>query len=155
MLTALLIWGLALYGAWMLITQCVRHIEHRQVYEAQPATYIFIVKNAEKSIEGILRLGMIHTVFHVRQRRMVVLDVNSDDQTSNIVQRLMAEHPCISYRYISSAQALVDILPEVCLNANRLCYVYDLRNHEALTAARRGRVWKIHEDSSEKKELEF
>lgn len=150
MLTTLVFWALAMYGAWSILTKCILHLQQKKTYSNNQESYIFIVQDLESSIEGILRLGMIRTAFRKQRRQIVVIDFHSVDQTANIVKRLMTIHTCISYRLVTSQEDLMVLLAELCLDQRGFAYVYDLRDRDVLNRATHGIVWQLPEKSAEK-----
>jgi hypothetical protein len=132
MVGALVIWALALYGATVIISQSVGRIKHRHQQHPHPLTIVLIVQNAEHQIEGTLRALMIKTAFSPRERRVLVFDVASQDETGSIVQRMTQQHHCLDYVHVSDEIDFIDQLKNVCLNSPRVGCIYDLRDHGML-----------------------
>jgi hypothetical protein len=124
---ALIFWALAVYGALVLVRQCVQRIQRRSRTNPHPLTIILVVQNAERHIEGTLRTLMVKTAFGTRERRVLVFDVASVDDTSWILQRMTTEHDCIDYVRVADDTELMQQLKDVFLKSPRVGYIYDLR----------------------------
>lgn len=144
MVGALVVWALALYGATVIVSQSVGHIKRRSERHRHPLTIVLIVQNAEHQIEGTLRTLMIKTAFSPRERRILVFDVASQDETGSIVQRMTQQHHCLDYVHVSDEIAFIDQLKNVCLNSPRVGCIYDLRDHGMLRDVTHDVAWLLN-----------
>jgi hypothetical protein len=124
---ALLFWLLAGYGAFSLVYHVSRRLQ-RRLWQRRPLTLVLVVANLEAQIEGILRLLLLRTAFGMRERRIVVFDAGSTDDTAQIVQRLCAEYDCLSYVRVSDPDQWLNELAHLCVASPHISCVYDLRN---------------------------
>lgn len=144
MVGALIIWALALYGASVIVVQSVQRLQNRYNQHPHPLTIVLIVQNAEHEIEGTLRMLMMKTAFSPRERRILVFDVASDDDTGCIVQRLTQQHHCLDYVHVSNEVDFIDELKSVCLQSPRVGCIYDLRDRGMLKDVTHDVAWLLH-----------
>jgi hypothetical protein len=141
MVEALIFWALAVYGALAVVRQCVRSIQRRAQRNPHPLTIILIVQHAERDIEGTLRTLMIRTALGTRERRILVFDVASQDDTGQIVQRMTACHDCIDYVRVADDSELLHQLKALCLQSPRVGCIYDLRVNGMVRDVTRDVAW--------------
>ncbi len=128
MLAALLFWMLALYGAGVIVRQCVTHIRNVQQHgHSHPVAFVLIVQDAERHIEGLLRSLLFKMANGARQHTIYVLDLSESMETEHIVRRLALRNPCLSYEHIQSEDDLDRGLRRICVNAPSIGCIYDLR----------------------------
>ncbi|MCL6625436.1 MAG: hypothetical protein K6T68_02475 [Alicyclobacillus shizuokensis] len=125
MVEALVFWGLALYGAVMLVWQVSQRLKRRLA--ANPLTFVFIVQDAEAHIEGVLRSLTLRTAWSTRLRRVLVIDLASVDDTPLILERLAGEHDCIHWQRAETEDEVRRILTRTCLTEPFVGCIYDLR----------------------------
>lgn len=91
-----IVWTLAFYGLFEIIKTILYIIIHTNLRSS--GIYMIIgVKNQEKEIEGILR-SIIFKILYGKEEQIkdiVVADLNSNDNTKEIIQRLEEEYECI------------------------------------------------------------
>ena len=91
-----IVWTLAFYGLFEIIKTILYITIHTNLRSS--GIYMIIgVKNQEKEIEGILR-SIIFKVLYGKEENIkdiVVADLNSNDNTKEIIQRLEEEYDCI------------------------------------------------------------
>jgi len=143
-LEALFFWALAMYGAMIVIYQSVRRIQRRSVRNPHPLTIILIVNDAETYIEGTLRRLLLETVFTRRERRILVIDVASEDDTGPIVQRLTSVHSCIGYARVQNDAQFVQQVTELYLESPQVGCIYDLRIQGMDREVLRDIAWLCH-----------
>jgi len=124
---ALLFFSLALYGALHLVWFGVKKLQRHEAQSPHPMTLILVVENAERHIEGVLRSLMMNTAFSHRERRIVVIDVASSDETANIVKRICWQLTAVDYLYAETDADFMEQLKSLLLHTPRVGCVYDLR----------------------------
>lgn len=91
-----IVWTLAFYGLFEIIKTILYITIHTNLRSS--GIYMIIgVKNQEKEIEGILR-SIIFKILYGKEENIkdiVVADLNSSDNTKEIIQRLEEEYDCI------------------------------------------------------------
>ncbi len=91
-----IVWTLAFYGLFEIIKTILYITVHTNLRSS--GIYMIIgVKNQEKEIEGILR-SVIFKILYGKEEQIkdiVVADLNSNDNTKEIIQRLEDEYECI------------------------------------------------------------
>lgn len=91
-----IVWTLAFYGLFEIIKTILYITIHTNLRSS--GIYMIIgVKNQEKEIEGILR-SIIFKILYGKEEQIkdiVVADLNSNDNTKEIIQRLEEEYECI------------------------------------------------------------
>ena len=91
-----IVWTLAFYGLFEIIKTILYITIHTNLRSS--GIYMIIgVKNQEKEIEGILR-SIIFKILYGKEEQIkdiVVADLNSNDNTKEIIQRLEEENECI------------------------------------------------------------
>jgi hypothetical protein len=128
MVEALIFWGLALYGAMMAVWQVVQRLQ-RRLGSPHPVTLVLVVQNAEHQIEGMLRMLLLRTAWTGRERRVLVLDVGSCDDTPQILERLTTEYTSLRSTRVASEEELHRELHRACLEEPFVGCIYDLRLH--------------------------
>lgn len=128
MLAALLFWALALYGAAVIVWQCVTHIRTVQQFgQSHPVAFVLIVKDAERQIEGLLRSLLLRTANGARRHTIYVVDFSDSLETEHIVRRLALRNPCLCYQHLASDDELGQALRQICVNSPSIGCIYDLR----------------------------
>ncbi|MCL6443301.1 MAG: hypothetical protein K6T83_07585 [Alicyclobacillus sp.] len=138
MLGAVVFWALAVYGAVAIVWQSVHRIQRQRRHHKVPVTLILVVENAEREIEGTLRTLMVRTAFGDRERKILVIDVASQDETGAIVRRMAADHTCLEYLRVRDDNECLAELKAICLRIPRIGCIVDLRD--------RGLLREISED---------
>ncbi|QQE78128.1 hypothetical protein [Alicyclobacillus sp. SO9] len=127
MIDVLIFWALALYGALMIVVQVVRKLQARNQNRIHPVSLLLIVRDAESSIEGLLRDVMLKSMFVEKVPSIRVIDMSSGEETGRIVQRLAALHSGLTYGAVRTEAELAAELSNHCLNETFVGYIYDLR----------------------------
>lgn len=91
-----LIWTLALYGL-IEIVKTIYYICTYEKIDKERMTLIIAVKNQEKQIEGFCRSVLFRYLAGKKDyiNNIIVTDLNSQDNTREIVKRLEADYQCI------------------------------------------------------------
>jgi hypothetical protein len=71
---------------------------------------VVVVQNAEKSIEGILREIMLRQRLLGKNTRLVIVDINSQDRTIEIIERLAYPQNYISLISLDNEKQLEQVL---------------------------------------------
>ena len=71
---------------------------------------VVVVQNAEKSIEGILREIMLRQRLLGKNTRLVIVDINSQDRTIEIIERLAYPQNYISLISLDNEKPLEQVL---------------------------------------------
>lgn len=140
---ALFFWLLAGYGALCIVWQASQRLR-RRFQRPRPLSLVLVVENAEDEIEGILRLLLLRTAFGMRERRIVVLDAGSTDDTGAIVQRLCQDNPALSYVRVADPAHWLDALAQLCLASPHVSCVYDLRQRTSWHDTIQDLQWLVH-----------
>ncbi|GMA51291.1 hypothetical protein GCM10025857_26480 [Alicyclobacillus contaminans] len=141
MVEALIFWVLAVYGALTMVRQSVRSLQRRTGAIPHPLTIILIVQNMENQIEGTLRTLMLRTALGHRERRILVFDVASQDDTGCIVQRMTNSADCVDYVRVADDVELLRQLQTFCLQSPHVGCIYDLRVTGMLQDVTRDVAW--------------
>ncbi|MCL6516714.1 hypothetical protein [Alicyclobacillus sp.] len=127
MVGVLFFWALAVYGALTVVRQVSRGLQRRIRQDLHPVAVVLIVQNSETHIEGILRSIFLSTALGHRERRVLVFDMGSTDDTPRIVQRLAMQHDGLEYVPIREEGDFVANLARVCAEGGLVGCIYDLR----------------------------
>jgi len=139
MVAALLFWALAVYGALTIVRQSVQRLRSRQ--QSYPVTWILVVENAEVQIEGVLRTLLLRVSLVSRDHRIVVLDLNSTDDTEFIIRNLMVHNECVEYRKVSTEEEISRNFARACLDRPSIGCIYDLRVPSMVRSISRNVGW--------------
>ena len=139
LITALLFWALAIYGAITLVWQSVQRLRRNQ--HPHPVKLILIVQNAEREIEGVIRTLLIKGSMGTRDHGILILDLGSTDDTEKIVQALAARNSCITYQRIADDKEASMYLSQACFDSNTIGCIYDLRVPDMAHDISRDAAW--------------
>jgi len=101
-----LIWILGLFGLWQLIVFVWRWLVSFKFVPPQ-VSLLFLVKDNQDSVEGLFRQLALDCFFMGRYTapgRVLVVDLGSQDQTREIIQRLAREFSFLHLRRCEEAQ---------------------------------------------------
>lgn len=104
-----LLWTLALYGLFdiaklLLHTYCKPKI-------SSDGIYLFIaVKNQENKIEGFLRSFLFKFIYGKEENinNIFVVDLNSTDETSEILDILANDYDCVKFTNLKNCKEMLD-----------------------------------------------
>ena len=103
------VWTLAFYGLFEIIKSILYICIHTNL--KSDGIYMIIgVKNQEKEIEGILR-SIIFKILYGKEEEIkdiVVADLNSNDNTKEIIQKLEEEYDCIKVVNWRECKEIID-----------------------------------------------
>lgn len=93
-----LIFLLAVYGALTIILNILGAVHGRMAVEAAKVRMVIIVKNVEECIEYIIRNAVRYNLPAriMSKGSLTVIDMNSTDETPEILQKLKKDYECIN-----------------------------------------------------------
>lgn len=104
-----IVWTLAFYGLFEIIKTILYILVHTNL--RSDGIYMIIgVKNQEKEIEGILR-SIIFKILYGKEEEIkdiVVVDLDSTDNTKEIIQKLEEEYECIKAVNWKECKEIID-----------------------------------------------
>ncbi len=106
-----IVWTLAFYGLFEIIKTIIYISVHTKL--KSDGIYMIIgVKNQEKEIEGILRSIMFKILYGKEEiiKDIVVADLNSKDNTKEIIKRLEEEYECLEVVNWRECKELIDAI---------------------------------------------
>lgn len=104
-----IVWTLAFYGLFEIIKTIIYISIHTNL--KSDGIYMIIgVKNQEKNIEGILRSIMFKILYGKENdiKDIVVINLNSTDNTGEIIKRLEGEYECIKVTNWKECKEILD-----------------------------------------------
>lgn len=106
-------WTLAIYGFF----EIIKNIIYIFTYTRMRSTGIYViiaVKNQEEKIEGFLR-SILFKILYGREdylKNIIVADLNSTDNTKEIVQKLEDEYDCLKLLNWKECKDIIDNVDE-------------------------------------------
>ena len=103
------LWTLALYGFFEIAKTLIRTYYNPK--NLSSGIYLFIaVKNQENKIEGFLRSMLFRFIYGKEENidNIFVVDLNSTDKTSEILNMLANDYDCIKYTDIKNCKDILD-----------------------------------------------
>lgn len=106
-------WTLAIYGFF----EIIKNIIYIFTYTRMRSTGIYViiaVKNQEEKIEGFLR-SILFKILYGREdylKNIIVADLNSTDNTKEIVQKLQDEYDCLKLLNWKECKDIIDNVDE-------------------------------------------
>ena len=94
-----LLWTLALYGLFEIIRTIMIYFSTYKGKKSKGIYIIIAVRNEEENIEGFIR-SMVFKILYGKDesiKQIIVLDLNSEDKTQEILQKLSDDYECINY----------------------------------------------------------
>ena len=91
-----IIWTLALYGLFEIIKTIINIYTYTNL-KSDGIYVIIAVKNQENKIEGFLRSFLFRVIYGKEDliKNIIVTDLDSKDETINILNRLEKDYECI------------------------------------------------------------
>lgn len=91
-----IVWTLALYGAFEIIKTVINIYTYTNL-KSEGIYVIVAVKNQENRIEGFLRSFLFRIIYGKEEniKDIIVADLDSTDDTSNILNKLGKDYDCI------------------------------------------------------------
>ena len=109
---SIIIWTLALYGLFEIIKNIIyictyTHLNSRGIY------FIIAVKNQEDKIECFLRNLVFRIIYGKEEiKNILIVDLNSKDNTKKIVENLSKEYEQINLVTVKECKELMDNIKE-------------------------------------------
>lgn len=108
-----LLWTFALYGVFEIFKTLIHTYYHPKI--TSNGIYLFIaVKNEENKIEGFLRSILFRIIYGKEENieNIFVLDLNSTDKTSDILNMISRDYDCIKYTDLNNCKEILDNISE-------------------------------------------
>lgn len=88
----IIVWTLALYGLFEIIKNIIYICTYTKL-NSDGIYFIIAVKNQEEKIEGFLRNILFRIIYGKEEiDNIIVLDLNSEDETKKIIENLSKEY---------------------------------------------------------------
>ena len=109
-----ILWVLALYGLF----EIIKTIIYTYTYTNLKADGIYVIvaaKNQEKRIEGFLRSLLFRIIYGKEEsvKDIIVVDLNSTDETKKIMEKLSGDYDVIKMSNWRDCKELIDNIDEV------------------------------------------
>lgn len=107
-------WTFALYGLFEFIKNIIFICVHTKLID-EGIYLIIAVRNKENSIEGFVRSLMFKIIYGKEEniKDVIVTDLNSKDNTNEILNRLSKEYECINKLKWKDCKELIDNIENV------------------------------------------
>lgn len=120
-----ILWVLALYGLF----EIIKTIIYTYTYTNLKADGIYVIvaaKNQEKRIEGFLRSLLFRIIYGKEEsvKDIIVVDLNSTDETKKIMEKLSGDYDVIKMSNWRDCKELIDNIDEVKWKENRNPFNY-------------------------------
>ena len=91
-----ILWTLALYGLFEIVKTIINIYTYTNL-KSDGIYVIIAVKNQENNIEGFLRSFLFRVIYGKEEfiKNIIVTDLDSKDETINILNRLEKDYECI------------------------------------------------------------
>lgn len=108
------IWVLAIYG----LMELIKHIIYTYTYTSLKPNGIYIivaVKNQEDKIEGFVRTTLFRIIYGKEEniKNMVVVDLNSKDETKQILEKISKENQNVKVTNWKECKEMFDNIDNV------------------------------------------
>ena len=110
---SIIIWTLALYGLFEIIKNIIyictyTHLNSKGIY------FIIAVKNQEDKIECFLRNLVFRIIYGKEEiKNVLIVDLNSKDNTKKIVENLSKEYEQINLLTLKECKELLENIKEI------------------------------------------
>ena len=104
-----ILWTLAIYGLIEIIKTLIHTYYHQKI--SSNGIYLFIaVKNQENKIEGFIRSFLFKFIYGKEENinNIFVVDLNSTDETSDILDMLANDYDCIKCTNLKNCKKILD-----------------------------------------------
>lgn len=107
-------WTFALYGLFEFIKNIIFICVHTKLID-EGIYLIIAVRNKENSIEGFVRSLMFKIIYGKEEniKDVIVTDLNSKDNTNEILNKLSKEYECINKLKWKDCKELIDNIENV------------------------------------------
>lgn len=104
----IVVWTLAFYGLFEIIKNIIYICTYTKL-NSDGIYFIIAVKNQEERIEGFLRNILFRIIYGKEEiDNIIVLDLNSEDETKKIVENLSKEYEKISLLTLKECRELME-----------------------------------------------
>lgn len=105
---SIIVWTLALYGLFEIIKNIIYICTYTNL-NSDGIYFIIAVKNQEEKIEGFLRNILFRIIYGKEEiENIIVLDLNSEDETKKIVENLSKEYEKINLLTLKECSELIE-----------------------------------------------
>lgn len=105
---SVIIWTLALYGLFEIIKNILYICTYTKL-SINGIYFLVVVKNQEENIEGFLRSLLFRIIYGKEEvKNILVVDLNSKDNTKKIVENLEKKYEQINLLTIKNCKELID-----------------------------------------------
>ena len=109
---SIIIWTLALYGLIEIIKNIVYICSYTKL-RSDGIYFIIAVKNQANSIEAFLRSLMFKIIYGKEEiNNIIIVDLNSQDETKKIIEKLQKEYEQIKILNIKDCVELLESIKE-------------------------------------------
>lgn len=104
----IVVWTLAFYGLFEIIKNIIYICTYTKL-NSDGMYFIIAVKNQEEKIEGFLRNILFRIIYGKEEiDNIIVLDLNSEDETKKIVENLSKEYEKINLLTLKECKELIE-----------------------------------------------
>ena len=109
-----ILWTLALYGLFEIIKTIINIYTYTNL-KSDGIYVIIAVKNQENKIEGFLRSFIFRLIYGKEEyiKNIIVTDLDSKDETINILNRLEKEYECIKVTNWRECKEVIESIKNV------------------------------------------
>lgn len=108
----IIVWTLALYGLFEIIKNIIYICTYTKL-NSDGIYFIIAVKNQEEKIEGFLRNILFRIIYGKEEiDNIIVLDLNSEDETKKIIENLSKEYEQIKILNFKECKELLENIKE-------------------------------------------
>lgn len=108
----IIVWTLALYGLFEIIKNVIYICTYTKL-NSDGIYFIIAVKNQEEKIEGFLRNILFRIIYGKEEiDNIIVLDLNSEDETEKIIENLSKEYEQIKILNFKECKELLENIKE-------------------------------------------
>lgn len=109
-----IIWTLALYGLFEIIKTIINIYTYTNL-KSDGIYVIIAVKNQENKIEGFLRSFLFRVIYGKEDliKNIIVTDLDSKDETINILNRLEKDYECIKITNWKECKDVIESIKNV------------------------------------------
>ena len=109
-----ILWTLALYGLFEIIKTIINIYTYTNL-KSDGIYVIIAVKNQENKIEGFLRSFLFRVIYGKEEfiKNIIVTDLDSKDETINILNRLEKDYECIKVTNWRECKEVIESIKNV------------------------------------------
>ena len=109
-----ILWTLALYGLFEIVKTIINIYTYTNL-KSDGIYVIIAVKNQENKIEGFLRSFLFRVIYGKEEfiKNIIVTDLDSKDETVNILNRLEKDYECIKVTNWRECKEIIESIKNV------------------------------------------